>query len=106
MHHPHFLHYFGLQQFIPTLWLAVLAMGVPDLAMAQASPFMTGATALQTKGRTLLAAASRMHEAFPSARIRAFALVRTMGLVSDVQRLLDPCRGEIRWRTGDAHRRP
>lgn len=59
-----------------------------------------------TKGRTLLAAASRMHEAFPSARIRAFALVRTMGLVSDVQRLLDPCRGEIRWRTGDAHRRP
>jgi type IV secretion system protein VirB2 len=48
VHHPHFLHYFGLQQFIPTLWLAVLAMGVPDLAMAQASPFMTGATALQT----------------------------------------------------------
>jgi type IV secretion system protein VirB2 len=48
VHHPRFLHYFGLQQFIPTLWLAVLAMGVPDLAMAQASPFMTGATALQT----------------------------------------------------------
>lgn len=48
MHHPRFLHFFGLQQFIPTLWLAALAMGVPDLAMAQASPFMTGATALQT----------------------------------------------------------
>jgi type IV secretion system protein VirB2 len=48
VHHPRFLHYFGLQQFIPMLWLAVLALGVPELAMAQASPFMTGATALQT----------------------------------------------------------
>jgi hypothetical protein len=59
-----------------------------------------------TKGRTLLAAASRVHEAFPQAHIRAFALVRTMGLISGVQRLLDPCQGEIRWRAGDAHRSP
>jgi type IV secretion system protein VirB2 len=48
VHHPRFFHYFGLQQLVPTLWLAFLAMGVPDLAMAQASPFLTGATALQT----------------------------------------------------------
>ena len=48
VHHPRSLYHFGLQQLMPTLWLAVLAMGVPDLAMAQASPFMTGATALQT----------------------------------------------------------
>jgi hypothetical protein len=59
-----------------------------------------------TKGRTLLAAASRVHEVFPSAQIRAFALVRTMGLASGVQQLLDPCKGEIRWRSGDAHRSP
>jgi hypothetical protein len=59
-----------------------------------------------TKGRTLLAAASRVHEAFPCAHIRAFALVRTMGLISGVQRLLDPCKGEIRWKAGDAHRSP
>jgi hypothetical protein len=59
-----------------------------------------------TKGRTLLAAASRVHEAFPCAEIRAFALVRTMGLVSGVQQLLDPCKGEIRWSAGDAHRDP
>jgi hypothetical protein len=59
-----------------------------------------------TKGRTLLAAATRVREAFPSAQIRAFALLRTMGLVSEVQRLLDPCIGEIRWRSGDAHRSP
>jgi predicted amidophosphoribosyltransferase len=59
-----------------------------------------------TKGRTLLAAASRVHEAFPCTHIRAFALVRTMGLISGVQRLVDPCRGEISWRAGDAHRSP
>jgi hypothetical protein len=59
-----------------------------------------------TKGRTLLAAASRVHEAFPCAEVRAFALVRTLGFVSDVQRLLDPCKGEIKWKAGDAHRSP
>jgi predicted amidophosphoribosyltransferase len=59
-----------------------------------------------TKGRTLLAAASRVHDAFPDTQIRAFALVRTMGMVSGVRQLLDPCKGEIRWKAGDAHRRP
>lgn len=59
-----------------------------------------------TKGRTLLAAATRLQEAFPSARIRAFALLRTMGSVQGVDRLLEPCVGEIRWRAGDAHRMP
>ncbi len=59
-----------------------------------------------TKGRTLLAAAARLQEAFPGAQIRAFALLRTMGLVPEVNRLLDPCVGEIRWRAGDAHRSP
>ena len=59
-----------------------------------------------TKGRTLLAAATRVHEAFPDAHIRAFALLRTMGLTAGVERLLDPCKGEITWRAGDAHRTP
>jgi predicted amidophosphoribosyltransferase len=59
-----------------------------------------------TKGRTLLAAAARLQDAFPCARIRAFALLRTMGLIPEVNRLLDPCVGEIRWRAGDAHRSP
>jgi len=59
-----------------------------------------------TKGRTLIAAATRVHEAFPQVPIRAFALLRTMGLEDDVVRLVDPCVGEIRWRGGDAHRRP
>jgi hypothetical protein len=59
-----------------------------------------------TKGRTLLAAAARLHEAFPAAEIRAFAMLRTMGLVEGVDHLLDPCVGEIRWTAGDAHRSP
>ena len=47
MHHP--LSYRVRRQLtaLPLL-LAVLLICVPDLAMAQASPFMTGATALQT----------------------------------------------------------
>jgi hypothetical protein len=59
-----------------------------------------------TKGRTLLAAATRVQEALPSAEIRAFALLRTMGFIQGIDRLLDPCVGEIRWRAGDAHRNP
>ncbi|HEV7357846.1 MAG TPA: phosphoribosyltransferase [Steroidobacteraceae bacterium] len=59
-----------------------------------------------TKGRTLLAAASRLREAIPGVEIRAFALLRTMGRAGRVQRLLDPCRGEIRWARGDALRNP
>jgi hypothetical protein len=59
-----------------------------------------------TKGRTLLAAANRVHEAFPCAQIRAFALLRTQGLAGDIRQLLEPCKGEIRWKNGDAHRCP
>jgi hypothetical protein len=59
-----------------------------------------------TKGRTLLAAATRVREAFPRAQIRGFALLRTMGFVADIDRLFDPCLGEIRWKGGDARRNP
>jgi hypothetical protein len=59
-----------------------------------------------TKGRTLLAAAKRVQEALPGAEIRAFALLRTMGFIQEIDRLLDPCVGEIRWQAGDAHRIP
>jgi predicted amidophosphoribosyltransferase len=59
-----------------------------------------------TRGRTLLAAASRVREAIPGVQIRAFALLRTMGLVGGVHHLLDPCRGEIIWTEGDARRIP
>jgi hypothetical protein len=59
-----------------------------------------------TRGRTLLAAASRLSEAFPDAPVRAFALLRTRGLISGVERLLEPCVGEIRWNGSDVRRTP
>jgi type IV secretion system protein VirB2 len=45
--HPH-SNCLLLRQVTLRLLLIVLAMSTPELAMAQASPFMTGATALQT----------------------------------------------------------
>jgi adenine/guanine phosphoribosyltransferase-like PRPP-binding protein len=59
-----------------------------------------------TKGRTLAAAAIRLQEAFPKADIRAFALIRTMGFVLDIPRLLEPCQGVIHWNGEDAYRAP
>ena len=60
-----------------------------------------------TKGNTLLGCASRAAEAFPQAQIRAFAMVRTMGLVPDIDRRLSPCVGRIiRSPGGEARRDP
>ena len=59
-----------------------------------------------TKGRTLLGAAMRLREVFPESEVRAFALMRTMGLVPEVMQLLEPCQGESRWAGEDAHREP
>lgn len=59
-----------------------------------------------TRGRTLLAAAARLREAFPGSEIRAFALMRTLGRGEVPWRNPDPCEGEVRWRLGDARRTP
>jgi hypothetical protein len=59
-----------------------------------------------TKGRTLLAAAARLRSEFPNADIRAFAIVRTMGFLARVDRLLAPCEGVVYWAGGDARREP
>jgi predicted amidophosphoribosyltransferase len=59
-----------------------------------------------SKGRTLLAAAMRLHVSFPQARISAFALLRTLGFKDHIEGLLDPCVGRIGWRAGDARRNP
>lgn len=47
MHHPR-SHRHDSQQVVLLSLLALMAMVMPDLALAQTSPFMTGATALQT----------------------------------------------------------
>lgn len=59
-----------------------------------------------TRGRTLMAAAGRLREAFPAAEIRAFAALRTLGREEVLRQVLDPCEGEVRWISGDARRRP
>ena len=59
-----------------------------------------------TRGRTLLAAATVLHQAVPSAHLRAFALVRTEGLVPDIAAITAPTIGAIRYLGGDAFRSP
>jgi len=59
-----------------------------------------------TRGRTILAAAARLHEVLPNSDIRAFALVRTMGLLPGVTHFIEPCQGVVRWAGGDARREP
>jgi adenine/guanine phosphoribosyltransferase-like PRPP-binding protein len=88
----------------PTVWQHYESLCVePSLSAADRLVLVDDVV---TKGRTLLAAAMRMREAFPGAQLRAFALVRTMGLVPEVRQLLDPCQGEIRWAGEDAQRDP
>lgn len=69
-------------------------------------PRLTLVDDVVTKGRTLLAAAMRLHAAHPLVTVRGFALLRTMGLRSDIERLLDPCIGVIHLQRGDARRQP
>lgn len=59
-----------------------------------------------TKGATLLAAASRVQEAFPEAEIRAFALLRTMGLIEEIDKIVDPCAGTVTFVRGEPFRVP
>ncbi len=46
-----------------------------------------------TRGATLLATASRVRDLYPSSAIEAFALIRTRGLVGDIDKILDPVVG-------------
>jgi hypothetical protein len=58
-----------------------------------------------TKGRMLMATATVLRHVFPSTELRGFALIRTMGLQPDVERILAPCVGAIvRSPWGDAVR--
>lgn len=59
-----------------------------------------------TKGRTLLAAAARLRREYNHTDIRAFALVRTLGFLTQLDRLLEPCQGFVYWAGGDARREP
>jgi len=59
-----------------------------------------------TRGRTLLAGAARLREAFPQAEIRGFALLRTLAAGENVGAVPDPSEGIVWWASGDARRSP
>lgn len=48
-----------------------------------------------TKGSTALAAASRLAEIYPDRSITLFALIRTMGLILDIDDIVAPVRGVV-----------
>jgi phosphoribosylpyrophosphate synthetase len=59
-----------------------------------------------TKGATLLAAASRLQETYPQAIVTAFALVRTLGFVDDIEQIVAPAIGTVTLRSDEALREP
>ncbi len=59
-----------------------------------------------TKGSTLLAAASRVAEAYPEMEVRTFALIRTMGLVPDIEQIVAPVTGTIGLSFEEGDRQP
>ena len=48
-----------------------------------------------TKGSTTVACANLLQECFPNATIRVFAMIRTQGLVNEIERIADPSTGTI-----------
>ncbi len=49
-----------------------------------------------TRGATILGAINKLAEAFPDAKIRAFAVMRTMSNPGEFSSIVDPCTGTIR----------
>lgn len=69
-------------------------------------PHITLVDDVVTKGRTLLAAARRIREAFPNSDVKAFALIRYLGLALDIDSFREPVLGEIRIEDDDTLREP
>ena len=61
-----------------------------------------------TRGHTMIGAANRLLEAFPSAQIKAFGAMRTVSDWMDFSHIYDPRTGFIEYRedSGDCIRRP
>lgn len=58
------------------------------------------------RGSTFLGAINRLAEAFPSAKIRAFAAMRSISSPEDFKDIVDPQKGEIFMNNNDPRRRP
>ena len=48
-----------------------------------------------TRGDTLFACVTILEEAYPEVDVRGFALVRTMGRVAEIEKIIDPVEGTI-----------
>jgi predicted amidophosphoribosyltransferase len=59
-----------------------------------------------TRGATAMGAANKLADAFPAARIRVFAAMRTISPPDIFKNTLDPCIGTIDLRGADTFRRP
>lgn len=61
-----------------------------------------------TQGRTMIACALRLAEAFPDAEIRCFAMIRTLGFVENFDKIVDPSVGVIHYyeNSGKTFREP
>ena len=75
-------------------------------ANAPAPAHITIVDDVVTKGATLLAAASLIKDRFPDSEVKAFAVVRTMGFIDDIERIKRPCTGTITLEGGEAMREP
>lgn len=58
-----------------------------------------------TRGATIIGAANKLHDAFPTAHIRAFAAMRTISS-QNLKDIIDPCKGEICFRDPETFRDP
>jgi phosphoribosylpyrophosphate synthetase len=59
-----------------------------------------------TRGATIVGAANKLHDAFPGARIRAFAAMRTISPPQTFSQIVCPCVGKIMLNGQDTRRRP
>jgi len=63
-------------------------------------PRLTIVDDVVTRGSTMVACYNILKAQFPQAEIRGFALVRTRGLVDDIDKILDPVIGTISYENG------
>lgn len=63
---------------------------------------------VMTLGRTSYACAQKIHEAYPDSDISLFSVVRTQGIIKDIEAIFDPSIGEISYNenTGKTNRQP
>lgn len=90
----------------PSVREHIESMGITGRPTGTAPARITLVDDVITKGATMLAAASHIAGACPGSTISAFALVRTMGLIPDVDQILDPVVGTITLVGTGSHRNP